>query len=130
MSRGAGRIEREIAALILEGRPDGAFTTEELAEHIYGTPVEKKHRVSILRAASKVYQRHDAIGCFRMNSVGGSLVYFNKYNVTSYALARMKSDSASKNDECLRAKLKDKTDRCYKSVQPGGDWWQHVQWRI
>jgi len=45
MSRGPGRIERAIAA-ILDAESDNAFTTEDLCERVYRgvNRVEKKHR--------------------------------------------------------------------------------------
>jgi hypothetical protein len=50
MSRGPGRVQRSILALIKD-EPDGAWTTEDLCRHIYGVrTIEKKHRVAVLRA--------------------------------------------------------------------------------
>jgi hypothetical protein len=46
MSRGPGRIERAIAAVLDEA---DAFTIEDLCQRIYGG-TEKKHRVAVLRA--------------------------------------------------------------------------------
>ena len=64
MSRGPGRIERAIAA-ILDAEPDNAFTTEDLCERVYPgvNRVEKKHRVAVLRAANKLIKRRDNTGC-------------------------------------------------------------------
>jgi hypothetical protein len=58
MSRGPGRIERAIAA-ILDGEADNAFTTEDLCERVYSgvNRVEKKHRVAVLRAANRLVKR-------------------------------------------------------------------------
>jgi hypothetical protein len=52
MSRGPGRIQQEIAALIASN-PDGAWLTADLCEHIYGL-VEKKHRVAVTRAIKQM----------------------------------------------------------------------------
>jgi hypothetical protein len=50
MSRGPGRVQRSILALIKD-EPDGAWTIEDLCRHIYGVrTIEKKHRVAVLRA--------------------------------------------------------------------------------
>ena len=55
MSRGPGRIERAIRAL-LDAHPDEAFTTDDLAAHCYpdADVIEHKHRVAVVRAANKV----------------------------------------------------------------------------
>ena len=50
MSRGFGRVQREIVALF-EVDPDGAWTTTELCKRIYPVQeVEKRHRVAVARA--------------------------------------------------------------------------------
>ena len=78
MSRGPGRIERAIAA-ILDGEPNNAFTTEDLCERVYPgvNRVEKKHRVAVLRAANKLVKRRDNTECMRCENLGGTRVYFN-----------------------------------------------------
>jgi hypothetical protein len=93
MSRGPGRIERAIAA-ILDGEADNAFTTEDLCERVYPgvNRVEKKHRVAVLRAANKLVKRRDNTGCMRCENLGSTRVYFNIDNVMSYAMARLKTD--------------------------------------
>jgi hypothetical protein len=54
MSRGPGRVQQEIAALIA-ANPDGAWTTADLCQHIYGVKTaEKKHRVSVVRALERM----------------------------------------------------------------------------
>jgi hypothetical protein len=50
MSRGPGRVTRSLKA-IFDRSPDGIFTTELLCRRVYRmAPVEKKHRVAVLRA--------------------------------------------------------------------------------
>ena len=94
MSRGAGRIERAIAA-ILDGEADNAFTTEDLCERVYSgvNRVEKKHRVAVLRAANKLVKRRDNTGCQQCENLGKTRVYFNVDNVMSYAMACLKADN-------------------------------------
>jgi hypothetical protein len=54
MSRGPGRVQQEIAALIA-ANPDGAWTTADLCQHIYGVKTaEKKHRVAVVRALERM----------------------------------------------------------------------------
>jgi hypothetical protein len=93
MSRGPGRIERAIAA-ILDGEADNAFTTEDLCDRVYPgvNRVEKKHRVAVLRAANKLVKRRDNTGCMRCENLGGTRVYFNIDNVMSHAMACLKAD--------------------------------------
>ncbi|CAH1653317.1 hypothetical protein CHELA1G11_10619 [Hyphomicrobiales bacterium] len=55
MSRGPGRVERTIEQL-LHGNSARSFTLEEIGAAVFpGTTVlEKKHRVSLLRAVRKI----------------------------------------------------------------------------
>jgi hypothetical protein len=55
MSRGAGRIERALRTL-LAAEPTNAFSLADLATHIFPDVrvVQKKHRVSLRRAALKI----------------------------------------------------------------------------
>jgi hypothetical protein len=94
MSKGPGRIERAIAA-ILDAEPDNAFTTEDLCERVYSgvNRVEKKHRVAVLRAANRLVKRRDNTGYQRCDNLGRTHVYFNIDNVMSYGMARLKADS-------------------------------------
>ncbi len=66
MSRGPGRVERAIAAAFAEADPDVAFTTDDFCAVAFPEDggIEKKHRVSVLRAARRlpgawgVYREH------------------------------------------------------------------------
>jgi hypothetical protein len=54
MSRGPGRVQREVAILIA-ANADGAWTTADLCQHIYGVKTaEKKHRVAVIRALERM----------------------------------------------------------------------------
>lgn len=93
MSRGPGRIERAILAAF-EADPDNAFTTRELIERAFPglNRSEKKHQVSVLRAAKKMIARGNGFDFWKGECLGGQLVFFNRYNVLSYAMARLKAD--------------------------------------
>jgi hypothetical protein len=91
MSKGPGRLERAIAT-IFTGEPEAALTTEELCARIYGEPVEKKHRVAIVRAARKVMARNADICFDQGENLGGQLVFYRGDVVMSRGLARLKSD--------------------------------------
>jgi hypothetical protein len=139
MSRGPGHVERAIAG-ILDAKPDNAFTTEELCRVAYPAAkhIEKKHRVAVLRSATKLQQRRDALDYLTSEHLGGSRVYFNWASVQSYAMAHLKrsehyasADSRLenhqiKNEAQLRAILKSKDYR-KQYTDPGGAWWRHVQ---
>jgi hypothetical protein len=141
MSKGPGRIERMIRRLF-DANPDRAFITDELVEHCYPDAefIEKKHTVSILRAAHRVVARDPdwqawAIGDGR--NIG--LCFFNMDNVESYALGwliRMEVIYRSRRpspyrwrevedyDE-LRAMLDQDDHR--ERMAPGGAWHRHVE---
>ncbi len=81
MSRGPGRVERAIKAAF-EAEPTRVFTTEYLCNHVYaGTPkIEKKHRVSLIRAAKRVLQRERNWRMTRTHMPGAPFLFFNEAN--------------------------------------------------
>jgi hypothetical protein len=86
--RRLGRIELAIRALF-DAHPDEAFVTEEIAEHCYpaARPIERKHLVSVLRAARKLVRADPDWAWYISESHGGSLVFFNQASVQSEAMA-------------------------------------------
>jgi hypothetical protein len=139
MSRGPGKIERAIEVLF-QRHPDDAFTVEDIVDRIYeGTNgAEKRHRVSVLRAAKKVCERMTDWTFWLSETRGNTLTFRHRYNVRSYAMARLKVDNIER--------YRNKDPRCYRSssaeelramLEPGGSkhrliveggaWWQHVQ---
>src|SRR6266852_1906054 len=93
MGKGPGRVEQIIDA-VFAAEPDNAFTIEDLCERVYpGEPIEKKHRVSVLRAAKQVAKRCGDIDTMIGEGLGGTLIFFDQYCVLSYAMARLKSSS-------------------------------------
>lgn len=139
MSKGPGRIECALAA-IFDGEPDNAFTTEELCEKAYpGCYIEKKHRVSVIRAVSQLAKRRDTLIQWRSETLGRVNVYFNEDNVMSYAMARLKTDNLChyrSNDPRIYRMMTEadliaelsQGGSYRKYVEPGGAWWQYVQW--
>ena len=79
MSRGPGRIERAIKAAF-EAEPTRVFTTEYLCTHVYtgATKIEKKHRVSLIRAAKRVLQREHNWRMTRTHMPGAPFLFFNE----------------------------------------------------
>ncbi len=78
MSRGPGRVERAIKAAF-DAEPTRVFTTEYLCTHVYaGTlKIEKKHRVSLIRAAKRVLQREHNWRMTRTHMPGAPFLFFN-----------------------------------------------------
>src|SRR5689334_10511877 len=129
MSKGAGRIERAIRSLF-DTHPDLAFTTENLIEQCFADSetVERKHQVSVLRAAHKIVAVGPNWKGWRIDQQGCGWAFLNQANVQSYALARLIASGGSYNhldqDELL-AKLAD--DRHRELMAPGGSWGLAVQ---
>ena len=77
---------------------DCAWTVEDLCERVYTdiNRVEKKHRVSVLRALRRVVQ-DDADWClWKSEGIGGAVVLVNRANVKSYAMAWLKTEFLSR----------------------------------
>jgi hypothetical protein len=138
MSKGPGRVEQIIEA-VFAAEPDNAFTIEDLCDRVYpGEPIEKKHRVSVLRAAKQVAKRRSEIDTMTGEGLGGTLIFFDQYCVLSYAMARLKSFSYRTNDK--RRSLRENEDDLRAKIAPGGSdhelivrggaWWRHVEERI
>jgi hypothetical protein len=83
MSRGPGRIERTIRALMV-ANPDLAFTTDWLCCQLFATSrVEKKHRISVLRAIHRIIAVDPDWSLMRRHCC----VPFNQADLQSYATA-------------------------------------------
>lgn len=79
MSRGPGRVERAIKAAF-DAEPTRIFTTEYLCTHVYtdAARIEKKHRVSLIRAAKRVVQREPSWRMTRTHMPGAPFLFFNE----------------------------------------------------
>jgi hypothetical protein len=79
MSRGPGRVERAIKAAF-DAEPTRVFTTEYLCAHVYAgaTKIEKKHRVSLIRAAKRVLRREHSWRMTRTHMPGAPFLFFNE----------------------------------------------------
>ena len=142
MSRGPGKIERAIEA-VFAAEPDDAFTTADLCDRVYPglNMVEKKHRVAVIRAAKKVFGR-TGWDCYRTEALGGTLVFYNPFDVMSNAIGRTKADmliNYRNNDkridhwrttaEGIRGTFEPGGKEHHMIVE-GGHWWRHVQINI
>ena len=79
MSRGPGHVVRAIKAAF-DAEPSRIFTVEDLYARVYGRTdhIEKKHRVSLIRAAKRVLQRDPTWHMIRSRSPGAPLLLFNE----------------------------------------------------
>src|SRR5260370_15236889 len=117
MSRGPGQVEQIIEA-VFAAEPENAFTIEDLCERVYpGEPIDKKHRVSVLRAAKQVAKRCGEIDTMTGEGLGGTLIFFDHYCVMSYALSRLKSSSYRTNDK--RRSLRENEADLRAKIAPG-----------
>jgi hypothetical protein len=140
MSRGPGCVERAIIAALT---PNNALTTKELCERCYDEPIIKKHRVAVLRALKRVMDRRQDIATLTTEGLGSQVVAYWRYDVTSYAMARLKAEGGNyyrsndprllphqiSDENKLKASLK-RGGEHHRHVVKGGAWWDHVQLAI
>jgi hypothetical protein len=90
MSRGLGCVARIIKELFANN-PDLAFAVPDLVDHCYpGTAEpEKKHRVSVLRAARSIVATDPDWAAEAGHAQGGAIVFFNQASAQSRALAQL-----------------------------------------
>jgi hypothetical protein len=98
MSMGLGRVGRVVEATF-RAEPDNAFTTEDLCDRAYpGTNwIPRARRNAVMRAAKDLAARRPELGLqwFVSDGLGGTLVFFSRHNVMSYAMARNKASCAA-----------------------------------
>jgi hypothetical protein len=123
MSKGFGVVQRKIIEF-LDGDGDGAFRTDELCARIYGWPVQKKHRVAVIRAAKAVVAKRPDLAFFGSSGPDQGLVFYHQGSVMSYARARLKARGYGA--ERIREGLAEGGFE-YRYIQPGGSWWLKVQ---
>jgi hypothetical protein len=139
MSKGPGRIERAIVA-ILAAAPDSAFTVDELCLGVYGPGLsadsyralilarmyrpQLQHRVAAIRAGKAIAGRGGNVAWLHSGGRGGALVFYTADNVMSYGMARLKGWRTSQTEDQLRGRL---TGDHARHIQPGGAWWLNVQ---
>src|SRR4051812_10913423 len=127
MSQGAGRVERAIIAAV-QAEPDNAFTVADLCDRVYPgiNRIEKKHRVAVQRAMKSVTSRsHGELALWTEGFWGyGKLVLFGRYNVISYAMARLKADPFNNyrsNDPRVHAARISGESDIRTMIEPGGE---------
>ena len=90
----------------------------------------------MLRAAAKVMSRRAHTGVMQAEGLGGTKVYYNRDNVQSYAMARLKTDHRYRTADPRHWWSVDEADQCKKLVDDerhrelvaeGGAWHGFVQ---
>jgi hypothetical protein len=135
-------IERAIRDAFTSN-PDNAFTTDDLCKRVYLglKQAERKHRAAVIPIAKRVCEQlGENWDWWRSEQRGGALVFWNRISVTSYAMARLKSDFLNgygyrretrwcwspSTEEDLKAEISP-GGRHHEYVVEGGAWWQHCQ---
>lgn len=123
MSKGFGSVQRKIAE-VLAANFDDAFRVDELCRKVFGESlVEKKQRVSVIRAAKALVKKRPDLSWMGSSGPGAGLVFFNQASVMSYARAWMKGGGYS--DDQIHADLAPGGDE-HENIAEGGVWWLHV----
>jgi hypothetical protein len=134
MSRGPGRVERAIEAAFT-ACPDKAFTVEALIAIAFRgvNRIEKKHRVSVLRAARKVAVRLQW-GIMWGGENGDSFTFYNPVDLHSYAAARFRSHAICLTEPRWKDELAQKIanldvpgSKEWQYIQPGEAWFEFVE---
>ena len=141
MTTGRHTVERAIEAA-LDADPDNAFSTQDLCDHAYPgvNHADKKYRLAVLRALKSILARRPDLEVWLGEGLSRPKVVFHRYNVISYATARLKVDFLNayrsndlrkpgrwiKDEAELRASLRE-GGKNYEYVIEGGAWWNHTQ---
>ncbi len=152
MSRGPGRIESAIASSV-GAEPDNAFTVEDLCNRVYAgvNRIEKKHRVAVARAIRTLVTKRPDLATLVASSRGNTVVLYSRFNVLSYATARLKADGFNayrptantawgwrkdiaklppeEQERRLRAQLEPGGTE-HRLVLEGGAWWRDTQLEV
>jgi len=135
MSFGPGRIERAIAATFFVN-PSMTYTVDELVAITYPSVnrIEKRHRVTVRRAANKVAAR-EWWSCSPAERPGHRIVYFNLLNHQSYVVAQIRGSFRYRelsHAEVIAA-MEDPSiapivaEQWRKAMRPGGSFWLQVE---
>jgi hypothetical protein len=117
MSRGPGRIQQSVVAMI-EADPQGAWTTTELCEYIYQSGVERWQRVAVARALRDM--QLPPLWCVRrIGKQGAEQCLYNAGDVESTLRAAFAGDAAGGytwNFEAWKARYPHLIERARKDV--------------
>ena len=127
---GKNDIERAIKILFTT-KPDSAFTTDDLCEHVYclghDEPIERKHRAAVIPIAKKICQQLEALDWdWRPRLFYSGLIFWNRVSLTSTAMSHMVGLERYDSDTKRKAAIAPGGER-HCQVVKGGDWWNAWQ---
>lgn len=106
MSKGPGRIERKLTE-IFKKKPKGSFSTLELCRKVYRIKhIEKKHRVSVLRALKRMSARSMPDLWRRAIKGNQDDTWFHYYRAWPYPSFPPKDGAPAKEDRPLKQSTK------------------------
>ena len=113
MSKGPGHIDRTVTALFTK-HPTSTYSTSELVAAVYPgiDVVEKKHRVAVLRTATKVAKRLGRWAkwkCERScteDMTDRGCIFVNECDPHSYTMGRLRTDFLNAGDP-VKARTQD-----------------------
>jgi hypothetical protein len=124
MGKGFGSVQHKIAE-ILAANVDDALRVDELCWKVYGEYlVEKKHRVSVIRAAKALVKKQPDLDWMGSSGPRGGLAFYNRGSVMSYARARLKARGLPESQ--IQVHLAP-GGWAHEYIAEGGAWWLHVQ---
>jgi hypothetical protein len=122
-------IERTIE-IAFTTKPDSAFTTENLCQHVYGVEqVERKHRAVVIPIAKKVCEQLETWDWWQPLFSNRGLVFWNRVSLTSTAMSQIPDCDRYDSDEKRKAAISSGGDY-YDRVVEGGAWWNAWQENI
>ena len=97
MSRGAGRIEREIETA-LQAEPDRSFSIEDLCVRAYPglNRIGKKHTFAVSRSLRAVVSRRLEFGILKLRARGNPLIAFTRSSLASVKHATTRGQPISR----------------------------------
>jgi len=120
-------IERAIEILFTT-KPDSAFTTDDLCEHVYclgrDEPIERKHRAAVIPAAKKACERLETAYWDWWHR--HQFIFWNRVSLISTAMSNMVGLERYNSEKKLKAAIAPGGERHDKVVE-GGDWWKAWQ---
>jgi hypothetical protein len=130
MSKGPGRVERELLYWLQRGGDEAAFALEQLCWFVYGPPDDgpppKAQQIVIVRAANNIIRRGGNYAWHRWSGGRGSRkILYVPDNLVSYAKACIASNPHSWVMDDWEETLQQ--PRYRDLMQPGGAWWRNVE---
>jgi hypothetical protein len=138
MSRGPGHVERRVEKLFTRN-PTKTFSTGDLIAKVYpGLEwIEKKHRVAVLRAATKValrlgnWEKWKCERFFQNDLTDRGIIFVNVCDTRSYALGRLRTQQEYQwgggMPVAALARHMERDENIKQYVARGGAWWRLVQ---